>query len=100
MSNIRTAAEKFWYTLGCIALGAAYLKKIPVKKALSDFGLVELTGAEAFWYILGCIIGVAYFAKVSIKKALSELPQFAQAAPPAQLAEVTPLQQIASKLKL
>jgi hypothetical protein len=70
MSNIRTAAEKFWYTLGCIVLAAVHLKKIPVKKALPDFGLVELTGAKALWYILGCFIGVAYSGKVSIKKAL------------------------------
>jgi hypothetical protein len=36
MKNIGlTAAEKFWYVLGCIAFGAAYFKKVPVAKALS-----------------------------------------------------------------
>jgi hypothetical protein len=50
-----TAAEKFWYVLGCIMFGAAYLKKVPVKRALADFGLVEMTSAESFWYVLGCI---------------------------------------------
>ena len=37
MKNIGlTAAEKFWYVLGCIAFGAAYFKKVPVAKALSE----------------------------------------------------------------
>jgi hypothetical protein len=72
-----TAAEEFWYILGCIAFGAAYLAKVPVKKALSDYGLVEMTEAEQFWYILGCIaFGAAYFRKVPVAKALSELEQF------------------------
>jgi hypothetical protein len=31
-----TAAERFWYVLGCIALGAAHFIKIPVSKALSE----------------------------------------------------------------
>jgi hypothetical protein len=73
-----TAAEKFWYVLGCIMLGMAYLRKVPVKRALADFGLVEMTSAESFWYVLGCIFppGMAYLAKVSVAKALSELEQF------------------------
>jgi hypothetical protein len=50
-----TAAEKFWSVLGCIIFGAAYLQKVPVKRALADFGLVEMTSAESFWYVLGCI---------------------------------------------
>jgi hypothetical protein len=31
-----TAAERFWYVLGSIALGAAYFIKIAVSKALSE----------------------------------------------------------------
>lgn len=67
-----TAAEKFWYVLGCIMLGAAYLRKVPVKRALADFGLVEMTSAESFWYVLGCIFppGMAYLAKVPVAKAI------------------------------
>ncbi len=83
-----TAAEQFWYVLGCIAFGATYLAKVPVKKALSDYGLVEMTSAEKFWYVLGCIFfGAAYFKKVPVAKALSELEQFrvARAAPHDQL---------------
>ena len=45
----RTAAEKFWYVMGNIALGAMYFAKIPAKKALADFGLAELTTAQGFW---------------------------------------------------
>jgi len=72
-----TAAEKFWYVLGCISFGAAYFAKIPAKKALSDFGLAELTGAEGFWYVLQCIaFGAGYFAKLPTAKAISELEQF------------------------
>ncbi len=83
-----TAAEQFWYVLGCIAFGAAYLQKVPVKKALSDYGLVEMTAAEKFWYVLGCIFfGAAYFMKVPVAKALSELEQYriARSAPHDQL---------------
>lgn len=72
-----TAAEKFWYVLGCIAFGASYFAKIPAKKALSDFGLAEMTGAESFWYVLQCIaFGAGYFAKIPTAKAISELEQF------------------------
>jgi hypothetical protein len=72
-----TAAERFWYILGCIPYGAMYFAKIPGKKAMADFGLVGLTGWESFWYILMCIpFGAGYFAKIPVAKALSELPQF------------------------
>ena len=50
-----TAAGMFWYIVGCISFGAAYFAKVPVKKAMADFGLVHLTGAETFWYYLGCV---------------------------------------------
>jgi hypothetical protein len=71
-----TAAESFWYVLGCIAFGAMYFAKIPAKKALADFGMAELTGAESFWYVLMCIpFGAGYFAKIPTAKALSELSQ-------------------------
>jgi hypothetical protein len=72
-----TAAEKFWYVLQCIAMGAGYFAKIPAKKALADFGMAELTSAEKFWYVLQCVFfGAGYLAKVPTAKALSELPQF------------------------
>jgi hypothetical protein len=31
-----TAAESFWYVLQCIAFGAGYFVKLPVKKALAE----------------------------------------------------------------
>jgi hypothetical protein len=69
-----TAAEQFWYVLQCIAFGAGYFAKVPVKKALSEVGLAQMTGAEQFWYVLQCIaFGAGYFAKVPVKKAFSEL---------------------------
>jgi hypothetical protein len=78
-----TAAEKFWYVMGNIALGAMYFAKIPTKKALADFGLAELTTAEGFWYILMCIpFGAGYFAKIPAAKAISELGQFRTAGHP------------------
>jgi len=71
-----TAAEGFWYVLMCIGLGAGYFAKIPVKKALSDFGMAEMTAAEQFWYVMMCLgFGAGYFAKVPVAKAISELPQ-------------------------
>jgi hypothetical protein len=71
-----TAAEQFWYVLQCIAFGAGYFAKVPVKKALSEIGLAQMTGAEQFWYVLQCIaFGAGYFAKVPVKKALTELAQ-------------------------
>ena len=73
-----TTWEGIWYVLQCIAFGAGYFGKVPVKKALQDFGLVEMTGAEHVWYIIQCIaFGAGYFAKIPTAKALSELPQFA-----------------------
>jgi len=84
-----TAAEQFWYVLGCIAFGAAYLQIVPVKKALSDYGLAEMTAAEQFWYVLGCIaFGMAYFMKVPVAKALSELGQYWTARAPHDQLEV------------
>jgi hypothetical protein len=87
-------AEPFWYVLGCIAMGAAYLAKIPVKKAateiLSELLLdgqgpsrsYSLGAAESFWYVLMCIpLGGAYFAKVSAKKALWEAVSLVQSGP-------------------
>jgi hypothetical protein len=69
-----TAPEQFWYVLQCIAFGAGYFAKVPVKKALSEVGLAQMTGAEQFWYVLQCIaFGAGYFAKVPVKKALSQL---------------------------
>jgi len=69
-----TAAESFWYVLGCVWFGAMYLAKVPVKKALSEAGLVQLTSAEQFWYVLQCVaFGAGYLAKVPLKKALSEI---------------------------
>jgi hypothetical protein len=68
-----TAAESFWYVLQCVAFGAGYFAKVPVKKALSEAGLAQMTSAEQFWYVLMCIgFGAGYFAKVPVKKALSE----------------------------
>jgi hypothetical protein len=75
-----TAAEQFWYVLQCIAFGAGYFAKVPVKKALSEAGLAQMTGAEQFWYVLQCIaFGAGYFAKVPVKKALSELTSISDA---------------------
>jgi hypothetical protein len=69
-----TAAEQFWYVLQCLAFGAGYFAKVPVKKALSEIGLAEMTSAEKFWYVLQCLaFGAGYFAKVPVKKALTEL---------------------------
>lgn len=74
---MRTAAEGVWYVLMNIAFGAAYFAKVPAKKALADFGLVEMTGWERFWYVLQCIaFGAGYFAKIPAKRAISELPQY------------------------
>ena len=75
-----TAAEQFWYVVHNIAFGAAYFMKIPVRKALSDFGLTELTAAEHFWYIVMCLaFGAGYFMKIPAAKAISELSQYVQA---------------------
>jgi hypothetical protein len=72
-----TTWETIWYVLMNVALAAGYFAKVPAKKALQDFGLVEMTGAERFWYVLMCIaFGAGYFAKIPTAKALSELPQY------------------------
>ena len=69
-----TAAEQFWYILMNISFGAGYFAKIPVNKALSDFGLAEMTAAEKFWYVLMCIpMGAGYFAKIPAAKAIEEM---------------------------
>ncbi len=36
-------------------MGAMYFATIPAKKALSDFGLAEMTAAEKFWHVLMCL---------------------------------------------
>ncbi|HEX5117126.1 MAG TPA: hypothetical protein VFW65_18195 [Pseudonocardiaceae bacterium] len=73
-SGIVTTAEAFWYILACIGFGAGYLAKVPVKKALAEYGLVEMTAAEKFWYVVENIaFASGYFSKVIIKKALSEV---------------------------
>jgi hypothetical protein len=105
-----TTWEGIWYVMQNIAFGAGYFGKIPAKKAMSDFGLTELTGAEHFWYIIQCIaFGAGYFAKIPTAKALSELPQFrdqrqgnfdtlAQAPPgPSVMPPPTPIQPAAAQ---
>ncbi|OEU89933.1 hypothetical protein AN215_09805 [Streptomyces abyssalis] len=55
-------------------MGASYFAKVPAKKALSEYGLIEMTGAEKFWYVLmNVALGSGYLAKVITKKALSEV---------------------------
>jgi hypothetical protein len=85
MSHVSAAARKtalttwegIWYLIMCIPTGGAYFAKIPVKKALQDFGFTEMTGAEQVWYVIMCIaFGAGYFAKIPMAKALSELPQY------------------------
>jgi len=92
-----TGAEAFWYVLGNIALGASYLAKVPMKRALVDYGLVpSLTGAEQFWYVLMNIaFGAGYLAKVISSKAISELPQFAEARERQALQHQVPVQSAA-----
>ena len=71
-----TGAEKFWYVLSWIAFGVGYFRKIPMRKALSDAGVLPMTDAGQFWYVLSCIaFGAGYFAKIPRKKALTELAQ-------------------------
>jgi hypothetical protein len=76
-----TGAEMFWYVLANVAFGAAYLLKVPIKKAMTDYGLVpQLTAAEAFWYYTGCVFfGAAYFAKLPAARAIGELPELVKA---------------------
>ncbi|MGW2525285.1 hypothetical protein ACWC09_51875 [Streptomyces sp. NPDC001617] len=72
--GVTTAAETFWYYLGCLWFGAYYFAKIPTKKALSEYGLTTMSGAEWFWYVMMNIaLGAGYFSKVITKKALSEV---------------------------
>ncbi len=69
-----TSMETFWYYLQCLMFGAGYFAKIPVKKALSERGLVTLTAAENIWYVVLCLcFGAGYFQKVISKRALSEV---------------------------
>jgi hypothetical protein len=69
-----TAAESFWYTLGCVWFGAMYLAKVPAKKALSEAGLIQMTSAERSWYVVQCIaFGSGFLLKVPLKKAISEI---------------------------
>jgi hypothetical protein len=69
-----TSMETFWYYLQCLALGAGYFAKIPMKKAMYERGLVaSMTPAESIWYVLLCLcFGLGYFQKTIAKKALSE----------------------------
>jgi hypothetical protein len=82
-----TAAESFWYVLGCVWFGGMYLAKVPAKKALSEAGLARMTRAEQFWYVVQCIaFGAGFLLKVPLKKALSEVaygpgPDYEPAAP-------------------
>jgi len=69
-----TTAEGFWYILGCLAFAASYFAKVPCKKALSEYGLVDMTDAERIWYvIMNIAFASGYLSKVIIKKALSEV---------------------------
>jgi hypothetical protein len=68
-----SAAESFWYLVGCIGFGLMYLAKVPVKKALAEAGLAQMTSAERFWYRVQCVaLGAGYLAKIPVKKALNE----------------------------
>ena len=66
--------ETFWYYLQCLAFGAGYLAKVPMKKAMLERGLIEkLTPAESIWYVVLCLsFGLGYFQKTIVKKALNE----------------------------
>ncbi|HEV3380464.1 MAG TPA: hypothetical protein VG142_05745 [Trebonia sp.] len=76
-----TGSEMFWYVLSNVCFGSAYLMKVPIKKAMADYGLVpQLTSAETFWYYAGCVFfGTAYFTKLPAARAISELPEFVKA---------------------
>lgn len=69
-----TSMETFWYYLQCLAFGAGYLAKVPMKKAMLERGLIEkLTPAESIWYVVLCLsFGLGYFQKTIVKKALNE----------------------------
>jgi len=69
-----SAAESFWYLVGCVGFGLMYLAKVPAKKALAEAGLARMTGAERFWYRAQCVaLGAGYLAKIPVKKALTEI---------------------------
>lgn len=69
----RSGAEKFWYAVLCVCLGSGYFSKVPLKKAMSEYGMCEMTGGEKFWYVVQCIcFGAGYFRKVVYKKGMSE----------------------------
>jgi hypothetical protein len=69
-----SAAESFWYLVGCIGFGLMYLAKVPVKKALAEAGLAQMTDAERIWYRVQCAaFGAGYLAKIPVKKALNEI---------------------------
>ena len=72
-----TSAGAFWYILFCvITLGTPYLSKVPMKRALEQAGLAEMTAAEKFWYVVENIfLGAGYFAKIVSVKAHSESTQ-------------------------
>ncbi len=68
-----TSMETFWYYLQCLFFGAGYFAKIPLKKAMSERELVEMTPAEKLCYVVECLwFGWGYFQKTIYKKALSE----------------------------
>jgi hypothetical protein len=76
--SVRKAAlttwEGAWYALMNVALGAGYLRKVPAKKAMQDYGLVEMSTAEQLCYGLECLcFGAGYLAKIPTARALSEL---------------------------
>lgn len=72
-----TAWQGFWWVLMNVWFGTGYLSKVPIKKAMQDFGLVEMTEAERIWYVVMCIpFGAAYFAKIPAARALSQIPYF------------------------
>lgn len=77
-----TAAEAFWYVLMNIFFGVAYLAKVPLRKALEEFGYIKKsTNAEKAWYILlNVAFGSGYFAKVIYSKALSQVDAVARLA--------------------
>lgn len=63
--------------------GEWHFRKIPMRKALSDAGVLPMTDAGQFWYVLSCIaFGAGYFAKIPRKKALTELAQLPGAVVP------------------
>ena len=65
--------ESFWYYLQCLFFGSGYFLKVPMKKAMSERGLVQMSAAENIWYVILCLcLGAGYFQKVIWKKGFSE----------------------------